>query len=75
MTNIVCILYYIKLGGDNKIGMDSGKEGQMGEIYIENEDDIYEEEAEQSRLMTAISAGKSVINFILISVLNIHNLK
>ncbi|XP_050561275.1 uncharacterized protein LOC118263884 [Spodoptera frugiperda] len=49
------------LGGDNKIGMDSGKEGQMGEIYIENEDDIYEEEAEQSRLMTAISAGQELM--------------
>ncbi|KAF9824211.1 hypothetical protein SFRURICE_019891 [Spodoptera frugiperda] len=54
-------MHLAALGGDNKIGMDSGKEGQMGEIYIENEDDIYEEEAEQSRLMTAISAGQELM--------------
>ncbi|CAH1635270.1 unnamed protein product [Spodoptera littoralis] len=50
------------LGSENKIGIESDKEGQeMGEIYIENENEIFEEEAEQSRLMTAISAGQELM--------------
>ncbi|KAF9410795.1 hypothetical protein HW555_010220 [Spodoptera exigua] len=41
------------LESENKVGAESGKEGQeIGEIYIKNENEIYEEEAEQSRLMT-----------------------
>ncbi|KAH9641942.1 hypothetical protein HF086_011692 [Spodoptera exigua] len=50
------------LESENKVGAESGKEGQeIGEIYIKNENEIYEEEAEQSRLMTAISAGQELM--------------
>ena len=38
--------------------MKSAEEGDVGAIYG-SEKEIYAEEAEQSRLMTAISAGKS----------------
>uniref|UniRef100_A0A2A4JAQ1 Tetratricopeptide repeat protein 29 n=1 Tax=Heliothis virescens TaxID=7102 RepID=A0A2A4JAQ1_HELVI len=49
------------LHSEDILGMGEMQDEDIGAIYVGPEKEIYEEEAEQSRLMTAISAGQELM--------------